>query len=87
MCRSFDQLGEIGPTHYKPGKDANLLTFCNPNLPGNGSTVLDITVSQLRQPLNQVGAAEWHGRVKTDDPRAVVGIQATHCCKHVCLTI
>lgn len=52
--RSFDQTGKIGPVVYKQGKDANGLTFCNDHFPGNGSTVLEISVLQLRQPLNQV---------------------------------
>jgi len=68
--RSFDQMGKIGAITYEPGKDANELTFCNPNLPSNGTTVLEVTVSQLRQPLNQVGSsARTLKTLKTDDDR------------------
>lgn len=80
--RSFDQKGNIGPVVYKQGRDANELTFCNDRFPKNGSTVLEISVVQLRQPLNQVITA-YPGalsepimprsprgrRLKTDDDR------------------
>ena len=48
--RSFDQTGKIGPVVYEQGKDANELTFCNEHFPANGSTMVEISVVQLRQP-------------------------------------
>jgi hypothetical protein len=52
--RSFDQMGNIGPVVYEQGKGANELIFCNEHFPANGSTTLEISVVQLRQPLSQV---------------------------------
>ena len=57
--RSFDATGAVGPVEYVASDGPTALTFCNPKL--KGSTVLDLTVTQVRQPRDRTGPTKSGG--------------------------